>query len=74
MLLQSVYLVTEGKTLDEALANNEKLVTDIEALKEKNIVKKYSGVSSLIISDSLQKARIEQMESILDNRKKTAIA
>jgi 1-acyl-sn-glycerol-3-phosphate acyltransferase len=57
--LKSVYLVTEGKTLDEALINNEKLSDQIEALKEKNIVIKYSGVSSLIISDSLQKERIE---------------
>lgn len=56
--LKSVYLVTEGKTLDEALVNNEKLATRIEELKEKNIIKKYSGVSSLIISDSLQKTRI----------------
>lgn len=56
--LKSVYLVAEGKNLNEALVNNEKLVTDIDLLKEKNIVKKYSGVSSLIISDSLQKARI----------------
>lgn len=58
--LQSVYLVTEGKTLDEALANNEKLVADIDKLKDKQVVKKYSGVSSLIISDSLQKIRIER--------------
>jgi len=58
--LKSVYLVTEGKTLDEALVNNEKLSDQIEALKERNIVIKYSGVSSLIISDSLQKERIER--------------
>ena len=53
--LQSVYLVTEGKTLDDALVNNEKLVTQIEKLQDKNIVKKYSGVSSLIISDAAKK-------------------
>ena len=57
--LKSVYLVTEGKDLNAALVNNEKLVTEIEKLKEKNVVKKYSGVSSLIISDSLQRARID---------------
>ncbi|MEO7523422.1 MAG: methyltransferase domain-containing protein, partial [Ferruginibacter sp.] len=56
--LKSVYLVTEGKTLDEALRNNEKLITQIDSLKDKNIIKKYSGVSSLIISDSLQAERI----------------
>ncbi len=68
--LQSVYLVTEGKTLDEALVNNEKLVNDIEELKEKNIIKKYSGVSSLIISDSLQKKRIEKWNQYWTTGKK----
>lgn len=58
--LQSVYLVSEGKTLDDALVNNEKLVNTIEKLKEQDIVKKYSGVSSLIVSDSLQTARIKR--------------
>ncbi|HMJ46592.1 MAG TPA: 1-acyl-sn-glycerol-3-phosphate acyltransferase, partial [Ferruginibacter sp.] len=57
---RSVYLVTEGKSLDEALVNNEKLVTKIRALEKDNIVKKYSGVSSLIISDSLQTERIHR--------------
>jgi len=61
--LQSVYLVTEGKTLDQALVSNEKLAKKMEELKEKNLVIKYSGVSSLIISDSLQKARIERWNS-----------
>jgi len=71
--LQSVYLVTEGKTLDDALVNNEKLVTQIEKLQDKNIVKKYSGVSSLIISDSLQKVRIGRWNSYWTTEKKQAL-
>ena len=38
--LQSVYLVTEGKTLDDALVNNEKLVKQIEKLQDENVSKK----------------------------------
>ncbi len=68
--LKSVYLVTEGKTLDEALVNNEKLSNQIEVLKEKNVVIKYSGVSSLIISDSLQKERIERWNKYWTPEKK----
>ena len=68
--LQSVYLVTEGKTLDDALVNNEKLSAEIEVLKQKNIVIKYSGVSSLIISDSLQKERIERWNKYWTPEKK----
>src|SRR5258708_13712018 len=56
--LQSVYLVTEGKTLNEALDNNEKLVAKIEELQEKNNVKKYTGISSFINSEFLQRQRI----------------
>lgn len=68
--LRSVYLVVEGKTLDEALVNNEKLSSQIEALKEKKVIIKYSGVSSLIISDSLQKERIERWNKYWTPEKK----
>lgn len=71
--LQSVYLVTEGKTLDDALENNEKLVTQIQQLQDKDIVKKYSGVSSLIISDSLQKVKIETWNRYWTAAKKSAL-
>ena len=71
--LQSVYLVTEGKTLDDALVNNEKLVTKIEKLQNKNIVKKYSGVSSLIISDAAQKVKIERWNKYWTAEKKATL-
>jgi 1-acyl-sn-glycerol-3-phosphate acyltransferase len=71
--LQSIYLVTEGKTLNEALINNEKLAGNIEALVAKNIVKKYSGVSSLIISDSLQIERINRWKKFWTSEKKTSL-
>ncbi|MES2774225.1 MAG: 1-acyl-sn-glycerol-3-phosphate acyltransferase [Bacteroidota bacterium] len=71
--LQSVYLVTEGKTLNDALINNEKLVGQIEVLESKNIVKKYSGVSSLIISDSLQRARINKWKAYWTPEKKATL-
>ena len=71
--LQSVYLVTEGNTLDDALVNNEKLVTQIEKLQDKNIVKKYSGVSSLIISDAAQKLKIERWNNYWTAEKKAAL-
>jgi len=71
--LQSVYLVTEGKSLNEALINNEKIATQIQALESKNIVKKYSGVSSLIISDSLQKVRIRKWKLYWTPEKKASL-
>ena len=71
--LKSVYLVTEGNTLNEALINNEKLAAEIQVLETKNIVKKYSGVSSLIISDPLQKARIKRWKQYWTPEKKASL-
>lgn len=68
--LQSVYLVTEGQTLNNALLNNEALSKKIDSLKDKNIVIKYSGVSSVIISDALQKERIERWNKYWSPEKK----
>ena len=56
--LTSVYVVADGKNLNEALQNNEKLAAIVDSLQQKNIIKKSSGVSSLMISDSLQQKRI----------------
>lgn len=71
--LQSIFIVTEGKNLNQALINNEKLAASIQQLQEKNIVKKYSGVSSIIISDSLQKIRIAQWKKYWTPEKKAAL-
>ncbi|WP_448699601.1 1-acyl-sn-glycerol-3-phosphate acyltransferase [Mucilaginibacter sp. AW1-3] len=68
--LKSLYLVTEGKTLDEALVSTERLSKQIDVLKDQNIVIKYSGVSSVIISDSLQKARIYRWQQYWTPEKK----
>jgi predicted exporter len=78
--LRSVYLVTEGKNLEAALKRQESVNTTITALQKKNIIKKYTGVFQLLLSDSLQKERINQWNaywtdkrksSLLDNLKKT---
>jgi 1-acyl-sn-glycerol-3-phosphate acyltransferase len=71
--LQSIYLVSSGKNLNEALVNNEKAIETVEALKQQNIVSKYSGVSSLIISDSLQKVRIERWKNYWSSQKKEQV-
>jgi len=71
--LQSVYLITEGTDLNAALVNNEKLSSKIQGLEGKGIIKKYSGVSSLIISDSLQKARINKWNNYWTAEKKQAL-
>ena len=56
--LSEVYLVSKGRTLDESLKNNERLNTKVTALKRMHIVNHASGVSSVLLSDSLQRKKI----------------
>lgn len=67
---QSVYVVAEGKDLNDALVTNEKLTTDIEQLKTEGIVSKYSGVSALLLSDSLQDERLSRWRTYWTKEKK----
>lgn len=58
--LQSVYVVAEGPTLEAALRQNEQLSPTLDSLKKEGLVRKYSGVSTFLLSDSLQRARIQR--------------
>lgn len=56
--LQSVYLVAEGKTLDEALKVNERVTGKVESYRSEGVISRYAGVSSLLVSGDLQNRRI----------------
>ncbi|MCK6691984.1 MAG: 1-acyl-sn-glycerol-3-phosphate acyltransferase, partial [Thermoanaerobaculia bacterium] len=70
MALQSVYVVSEGATLEEALRANERLTPKLDSLKREGLVRKYSGVSAFLMSDSLQRARIRRWENYWTPEKK----
>jgi len=57
---QSVYMVADGRNLEEALQHNERIVPEMEKLKRNGTIRKYSSVSSFLISDSLQENRIQK--------------
>ena len=71
--LRSVYLVTDGKNLGEALTKQESLDGSIAKLRQQNIIKKYSTVFQLLISDSLQRSRIRQWNQYWTPDKKSAV-
>jgi 1-acyl-sn-glycerol-3-phosphate acyltransferase len=58
--LRSVFIVSSGKDLNQALLNEERLVKQVEKLNERGLVKKFSSVSSLMMSDSLQAEKIRK--------------
>ncbi len=68
--LQSVYLISTGSTMDEALQKNELAVTIAEDLKQKGIINKYSGVSSFILSKKMQQEKINRWNSYWTTEKK----
>lgn len=71
--LNSIYVVSTGKTLEEALIHNEKIIGTIEALKEQGVVKKYSSPGTLLLSDSLQKIKIARWNNYWTTDKKQAL-
>ncbi len=68
--LQSVYLISSGSNLNEALLKNEKATLIVDSLQQKRIVNKYSGVSSFMLSNELQQQKIARWRSYWTTQKK----
>jgi 1-acyl-sn-glycerol-3-phosphate acyltransferase len=70
---KSVYLVSSGKTLNEALANSEKIAGQVGKLKEEGVIRKYTSVSNMLMSDSLQKEKIQRWNQYWTEEKKATL-
>jgi 1-acyl-sn-glycerol-3-phosphate acyltransferase len=58
--LRSVYVVTRGENLDEALSNTTKFLNHAEKLKAQGLVRSYTAITSLAIPAGVQQARIDR--------------
>jgi len=58
--LKTVYLVSTGKVLDDALKTQERMQQDLAKLSVSGVIRNVSGCGQLLFSDSLQKARIQR--------------
>ena len=67
--MQSVYVVAEGKNLDAALEVNEQVAKMAAQLKEKGVVRRFSGMSPALNSSSLRAARIRQWNAYWTNER-----
>lgn len=56
----NVYLVSEGKTWNEALNNRSKVSQLLDSLKTGSVIKNYSDATNLICSEQEQKKRIDK--------------
>ncbi|MBL4652212.1 MAG: MMPL family transporter, partial [Flavobacteriales bacterium] len=71
--LKSVFVVSTGATLNEALQKNEKSVKEIRKLQEQGLVKNYAAVSNLLLSDSLQRLKIKRWNAYWTSEKKELV-
>ena len=71
--LSSVYIVSKGKDLNEALKSNEIVTAKLNKLRTENFISKYSSVSALLISDSLQQIRIRHWNSFWTKAKRDSL-
>ncbi len=71
--LSSVYIVTEGRDLENALRNNEAINPVLSKLKQEGVVNKISSVSTFIVSDSLQQGRINKWNTYWTSEKKQGL-
>jgi len=71
--LKSVYVISKGEDLNAALKANERATEKLEALKSDGTVGKFSSVSTVLISDSLQKIRIARWNNFWNGSKKDSL-
>ena len=61
--LRAVYLVSEGRTYDEALRNIDNIRPKIDTLTSNKLINHFSSPNLVLVSDSVQKLRIEKWNS-----------
>jgi 1-acyl-sn-glycerol-3-phosphate acyltransferase len=70
---KTVYIASTGHTLDEALANSERLSALLKANKQSGVIKKYSSLGDFILSRGKQQQRINEWNSYWTKDKKEQV-
>ncbi len=69
--VKNVYIISTGHTLDEALQSNELAVSKLKEIQALGSIHGWSGISTFLLSDSIQQERIETWNRFwTENRKK----
>jgi 1-acyl-sn-glycerol-3-phosphate acyltransferase len=71
--LSSVYVISKGKNLNEALKINETATEKLKQLRVSGTIDKFSSVSSVLVSDSLQQIRIARWNNFWTPAKKDSL-
>jgi uncharacterized protein len=70
---RSVYVFSTGRDLNDALQLNEKVYQTLANLKQKNLIKKFSSLNSVLVSEHSQNIRIENWNKVFSSAKKDSI-
>ncbi len=70
---KTIFLISIGNNLQDALTKNEAVSNQLEDLKSRKIVRSYSGLNGLILSDSLQKIKIDRWNEFWTESKKAKL-
>ncbi|MCK9400157.1 MAG: 1-acyl-sn-glycerol-3-phosphate acyltransferase [Bacteroidales bacterium] len=71
--LRSVFVVTRGENLDEALSHTSKFLERVKQLKDRGLVKKFASVTSLAVPANVQQTRITRWNDYWTPEKKAML-
>ena len=57
--LKTMYVVSEGKTLDEALTSAARIQQPVSGLATRGVIRNFSGVQQLLLPEEIQRQRLE---------------
>ena len=72
--LSSVYVVSDGSDLQQALRRNEHTMPLLEQLWSEGKVNKYSSVSTFLVSDSLQQLRLQRWNKFWTPERRASVS
>ncbi|MGB8703856.1 MAG: MMPL family transporter, partial [Gillisia sp.] len=70
---KSIYLISYGKTPDDALEVNNKVYSQLTNLKDQGVVASYSSIGGVVLSTSTQLDKIEKWKDFWNSGKKEKI-
>lgn len=70
---RSVYVFSNGATLNEALDHNQKVSAKLQELKQRGLIKKYASVSALFLSQQEQQQRINRWNAFFTKARRDSL-
>ncbi|MCD4682014.1 MAG: 1-acyl-sn-glycerol-3-phosphate acyltransferase, partial [Bacteroidales bacterium] len=72
--LSSVFVVSSGKDLEEALTNNALIIDSLESLKGTGVIQEYYNINELILTKDQQEEKIRKWNLFWDKKKNPLIS